>query len=69
MGDEVSSYLQIRGSVPLFWDQPGINVRTFNNRKIDFQILEIRLGIFRLGLIRSACPAVPSSPPPPLTNT
>ena len=21
--DEVSSFLQIRGSVPLFWDQPG----------------------------------------------
>ena len=25
--DEVSSFLQIRGSVPLFWEQPGINVR------------------------------------------
>ena len=37
MGDEVSSYLQIRGSVPLFWDQPGINVRTFNNRKFDLE--------------------------------
>jgi len=26
MGEEVSSYVQIRGSVPLFWDQPGVNV-------------------------------------------
>ena len=26
LGDEVSSFVQIRGSVPLFWDQPGINV-------------------------------------------
>ena len=25
--DEISSFLQIRGSVPLFWEQPGINVR------------------------------------------
>ncbi len=27
LGDDVSSFVQIRGSVPLFWDQPGINVR------------------------------------------
>ena len=26
MDDEVSSFLQIRGSVPLFWEQPGVNV-------------------------------------------
>ncbi len=26
LGDEVTSFVQIRGSVPLFWDQPGINV-------------------------------------------
>ena len=25
-GEEVSSFVQIRGSVPLFWEQPGINV-------------------------------------------
>ena len=23
LGDEVSSFVQIRGSVPLFWEQPG----------------------------------------------
>ena len=28
MDDEVSSFLQIRGSVPLFWEQPGVNVST-----------------------------------------
>ena len=28
--DEVSSFLQIRGSVPLFWEQPGVNVSTKN---------------------------------------
>lgn len=26
MGDEISSFVQIRGSVPLFWEQPGVNV-------------------------------------------
>ncbi|XP_059090202.1 synaptojanin-1-like isoform X2 [Tigriopus californicus] len=26
VGEDISSFLQIRGSVPLFWDQPGINV-------------------------------------------
>ena len=26
IGDEISSFVQIRGSVPLFWDQPGVNV-------------------------------------------
>jgi hypothetical protein len=26
LGDEVSSFVQIRGSVPLFWEQPGVNV-------------------------------------------
>ena len=25
-GEEVSSFVQIRGSVPLFWEQPGVNV-------------------------------------------
>ena len=27
MGEEVTSFVQIRGSVPLFWEQPGVNVR------------------------------------------
>lgn len=27
LGDDITSFVQIRGSVPLFWDQPGINVR------------------------------------------
>ena len=27
MGDEVTSFVQVRGSVPLFWEQPGVNVR------------------------------------------
>merc|ERR1719225_164354 len=26
LGEEVSSFVQIRGSVPLFWEQPGVNV-------------------------------------------
>lgn len=26
MGEEQSSFVQIRGSVPLFWEQPGVNV-------------------------------------------
>ena len=26
IGDDITSMVQIRGSVPLFWDQPGINV-------------------------------------------
>ncbi len=26
LGSDVSSFVQVRGSVPLFWDQPGINV-------------------------------------------
>jgi hypothetical protein len=25
--NEMSSFVQVRGSVPLFWDQPGVNVR------------------------------------------
>lgn len=25
--DEVTSFVQIRGSVPMFWTQPGIQVR------------------------------------------
>ena len=24
--DQVVSFIQIRGSIPLFWEQPGINV-------------------------------------------
>jgi phosphatidylinositol-bisphosphatase len=27
LGDDASSFVQIRGSVPLFWDQPGVNVK------------------------------------------
>ena len=39
--DEVSSFLQIRGSVPLFWEQPGINVRyLFLTFKISFNLLK-----------------------------
>ena len=26
MDDEISSFIQLRGSVPLFWEQPGVNV-------------------------------------------
>jgi hypothetical protein len=26
LGDETTSYVQVRGSVPLFWEQPGVNV-------------------------------------------
>lgn len=26
MGDSVASYIQLRGTVPLFWEQPGIQV-------------------------------------------
>ena len=26
LGEELSSFVQIRGSVPLFWEQPGVNV-------------------------------------------
>ena len=32
MEDEVSSFLQTRGSVPLFWEQPGVNVSTVKFR-------------------------------------
>ena len=28
MDDEISSFIQLRGSVPLFWEQPGVNVRS-----------------------------------------
>lgn len=27
LDDKVSSFIQIRGSIPLFWEQPGIQVR------------------------------------------
>lgn len=27
LDDSVSSFIQIRGSVPLFWEQPGLQVR------------------------------------------
>ena len=26
LGEETTSFVQIRGSVPLFWEQPGVNV-------------------------------------------
>ena len=26
IGEEITSFVQVRGSVPLFWDQPGVNV-------------------------------------------
>ena len=26
-GGNIASYVQLRGSVPLFWEQPGYNVR------------------------------------------
>ena len=28
LDDEISSFIQLRGSVPLFWEQPGVNVRS-----------------------------------------
>lgn len=31
MDDEISSFLQLRGSVPLFWEQPGVNVRSLSH--------------------------------------
>ena len=30
MDDEVSSFVQLRGSVPLFWEQPGVNVSSLS---------------------------------------
>ena len=36
LGDETTSYVQVRGSVPLFWEQPGVNVRYFWNLFADF---------------------------------
>lgn len=27
LDDKVSSFIQIRGSIPLFWEQPGIQVQ------------------------------------------
>ena len=58
VGEEVSSYLQIRGSVPLFWDQPGINVR---RNYISCNIMKTcRFLLKRLVRTRSACLAVPS---------
>ena len=34
VGDEITSFVQVRGSVPLFWDQPGINVSSYLKPKI-----------------------------------
>lgn len=31
LDDRVSSFIQIRGSIPLFWEQPGIQVRRKEN--------------------------------------
>lgn len=33
LDDEISSFIQLRGSVPLFWEQPGVNVRGLPNSK------------------------------------
>ena len=30
--DSVASFVQIRGTVPLFWEQPGIQVRLYGGR-------------------------------------
>lgn len=29
LDNEVSSYIQTRGSVPLFWEQPGVQVSKY----------------------------------------
>ena len=34
MDDEISSFLQLRGSVPLFWEQPGVNVRSLSQKRL-----------------------------------
>lgn len=31
LDDEVTSFIQTRGSVPLFWEQPGIQVKLILN--------------------------------------
>uniref|UniRef100_A0AC35U978 Phosphoinositide 5-phosphatase n=1 Tax=Rhabditophanes sp. KR3021 TaxID=114890 RepID=A0AC35U978_9BILA len=41
--DYETSYLQIRGSVPLFWEQPGINV---GSHKVKLRILQSSLSAF-----------------------
>ena len=33
LDDEISSFIQLRGSVPLFWEQPGVNVRSLVTSK------------------------------------
>ena len=41
MDDEISSFLQLRGSVPLFWEQPGVNVRSLTYvKRLYYTILE-----------------------------
>ncbi|CAH8519627.1 unnamed protein product [Schistosoma turkestanicum] len=44
MGDSVSSYIQVRGTVPLFWEQPGLQV---GSHKISLsRPLEISMSAF-----------------------
>lgn len=32
LDNEVTSYLQTRGSVPLFWEQPGVQVSFYKSK-------------------------------------
>jgi len=41
--EQESSFIQIRGSVPLFWEQPGINVGA---HKIKLRTVEISMPAF-----------------------
>lgn len=47
MDDGVSSFVQIRGSVPLFWEQPGLQV---GNKKVCARVL-----LFTLLSLRHGC--------------
>ena len=37
LGDETTSYVQVRGSVPLFWEQPGVNVSTVSSNRFAYE--------------------------------
>ena len=42
LDDEISSFIQLRGSVPLFWEQPGVNVRSLTYSQRLHYISDIR---------------------------
>ncbi len=44
LGEEVTSFVQIRGSVPLFWEQPGVNVCVAMHLRIGFNTCCLVLG-------------------------